>query len=293
MGDHYLPRHLLNGFAKPAIQSRRSAAIFRYEVPSAGAAQNLTVATVANETGMYGDMEPVLQSEIEQPANPIIERLRRHLGPVPAADHSVLARYVLTAIRRVPDGRARTVASLPAVAASVRQSYAEQLDQHRQFPDRVEQADAFEKKLDAAFEKVLTEPVQWLWKKTLLPEHFERTIRALSVMTWFVHAAPAGKQLLIGDVPVIWNRRVGLKEKEAMWLMPIASDRLLSVSYQRAAALRQTLPAPTVRNHNANTIVQASRFIFARDAEAWITKAIQEETQRRNAAGPAREAKGL
>lgn len=112
-------------------------------------------------------------------------------------------------------------------------------------------------------------------------------------MTWFVHAAPAGKQLLIGDVPVIWNRRVGLKEKEAMWLMPIASDRLLSVSYQRAAALRQTLPAPTVRNHNANTIVQASRFIFARDAEALITKAIQEETQRRNAAGPAREAKGL
>lgn len=36
MGDHYLPRHLLNGFAKPAIQSRRSAALFRYEVPSVG-----------------------------------------------------------------------------------------------------------------------------------------------------------------------------------------------------------------------------------------------------------------
>ena len=66
MGAHDLPRPLLNSFAKPAIQSRRSAAIFRYEVPSAGAAQNLTVATVANATGMYGDMEPVLQSEIEQ-----------------------------------------------------------------------------------------------------------------------------------------------------------------------------------------------------------------------------------
>jgi len=286
MGDHYLPRHLLNGFAKPSIQSRRSAAIFRYEVPSAGAAQNLTVAAVANEAGMYGDMEPLLQSEIEQPANPVIERLRLHLGPVPPADRSVLARYVLTAIRRVPDGRARSLASLPAVAALVRQSYAEQLDQLRQLPEGVELADAFDKKLDAVFEKVLTEPAQWLWKKTLLPEHFERTISALSVMTWFVHAAPAGKQLLIGDVPVIWDRRIGLTNKEAMWLMPIASDRLISVSYQRPAALRQVLPAPTVRNCNANTIVEASRFIFARDAEAWITKAIQEETQRRNAAGP-------
>ncbi|MDP9902945.1 DUF4238 domain-containing protein [Variovorax ginsengisoli] len=293
MGDHYLPRHLLNGFAKPATQSRRSAAIFRYEVPSAGAGKNLTVATVANETGMYGDMEPVLQSEIEQPTNPVIERLRRQVGPVPTADYSVLARYVLTAIRRVPDGRARSAASLPGVAASLRQSYAEQLDQLRQFPDRVEEAKEIEKKLDAAFKKILAEPFQWLWTKTLLPENFERTIRALSAMTWFVHAAPAGKQFLIGDVPVILDRSVGLKEKEAMWLMPISSDRLLSVSYQRAAALRSTLPAPTVRSFNANTIVQASRFIFARDAEAWITRAIQEETQRRNAADPARKAEGL
>lgn len=288
MGDHYLPRHLLNGFAKPATQSRRSAAIFRYEVPSAGGGQNLTVATVANETGMYGDMEPVLQSEIEQPANPVIERLRRHLGPVPASDYSVLARYVLTASRRVPDGRARSADSLPGVAASLRQSYAEQLDQLRQSPDRIEQANEIEKKLDAAFEKILAEPVQWLWTKTLLPENFERTIRALSAMTWFVHAAPAGKQLLIGDVPVISDRSIGLRYKEAMWLMPIASDRLLSVSYQRAAELRPTLPASTVRSYNTNTIAQASRFIFARDAEAWITKAIRDETQRRNAADLAR-----
>lgn len=290
MGDHYLPRHLLNGFAKPANQPKRSAAIFRYEVPSAGVAQNLTVATVANETGMYGDMEPVLQSEIEQPANPIIETLRRYQGPVSAADHSALARYVLTAIRRVPDGRARSIASLPGVAASVRQSYAEQLDQHRQFPDRVELADAFEKKLDAALQKVLSEPAQWLWQKTLLPEQFERTIRMLSAMTWFVHAAPPGKQLLIGDMPVIRDHRVGLTDKNAVWLMPISFDRLLSVSYQRATTLKKMLPASAIRNHNANTIAQASRFIFSRDAEAWITKAIQKETQSRHAAGPARKA---
>ncbi len=157
MGDHYLPRHLLNGFAKPAFQSKRSAAIFRYEVPSAGAALNLTVATVANETGMYGEMESVLQSEIEQPANPIIDRLRQHAGRVPAADHSALARYVLTAIRRVPDSRARSAASVPEVAASLRQSYAEQLDQLRQSPDHVDEANEIEEKLDAAFERILAE----------------------------------------------------------------------------------------------------------------------------------------
>jgi hypothetical protein len=283
MGHHYLPRYLLDGFAEPAIQSKRSAAIFRYEVPSAGAASDLTVANVANENGMYGEMETVLQSEIEQPANPVIDRLRQHLGPVPAADHSALARYVLTAIRRVPDSRARSAASVPEVATSLRQSYANQLDQLRQSPSRVAEANEIEKKLDAAFEKVLAEPIQWLWQKTLLPENFERTIRALSTMTWFVHAAPAGKQLLIGDVPVISNRSVGLKDKAAMWLMPIASNRLLSVSYQPAAALIQTLPASTIRNFNANTIVQASQYIFCRHAETWITKAIQEETQRRAA----------
>jgi hypothetical protein len=67
--------------------------------------------------------------------------------------------------------------------------------------------------------------------------------------------------------------------------MPIASDRLLSVSYHPAAAVIQTLPAPAVRSYNASTITQASRFIFARHAEPWISKAIQEQTQRRNAAG--------
>lgn len=248
MGDHYLPRHLLNGFAKPGVQSKRSAAIFRYEIPSAGAAQNLTVANVANESGMYGDMESVLQSEIEQPANPIIDVLRGHVGEVPSTDRAVLARYVLTARRRVPDGRAQSAALFPDVAQTVRQGYAEKLDEHRRSPELVELANAFEEKLDAALKKVLSESPEWLWRKTLLPDHFERTVGALSVMTWFVHAAPAGKQLLIGDVPVVSNRSVGLRSAEAMWLMPISSDRLLSVSYQRAKTLRNSLPAPVVRN---------------------------------------------
>lgn len=287
MGDHYLPRHLLNGFAKPGVQSKRSAAIFRYEIPSAGAAQNLTVANVANESGMYGDMEPVLQSEIEQPANPIIDVLRGHVGEVVSTDRAVLARYVRTARRRVPDGRAQSAALFPGVAESVRQGYTDQLDQHRRSPELVELADAFEEKLDAALERVLGESPERLWRKTLLPDHFERTVGALSVMTWFVHAAPAGKQLLIGDVPVVSNRSVGLKSKEAMWLMPIASDRLLSASYQRAKTLRSSLPSPLVRNYNANAILQASRFVFARHAEPWITEAIRKETERRDAAAPA------
>lgn len=69
-----------------------------------------------------------------------------------------------------------------------------------------------------------------------------------------------------------------------MWLMPIASDRLLSVSYQRAKALCNSLPAPVARNYNANAILLASRFVFARNAEPWITEAIRKETERRDAA---------
>lgn len=72
-----------------------------------------------------------------------------------------------------------------------------------------------------------------------------------------------------------------------MWLMPISSNRLLSVSYQRAKTLRNSLPAPVVRNYNANAILQASRFVFARHAEPWITEAMRKETERRDAAAPA------
>lgn len=281
MGDHYLPRFFLNGFSKPAKQSKRSPGIVRYEIPSDGTPKHLTIATVANETGMYGELEPILQREIEQPANGIIEKLRLRVGPISSSDVPHLARYVMAAIRRVPDGRNQTLASMPQVAASVRQNYEAELEQLRRSPGGKGSAHELEKKL-AVLAKVAADPPEWLWRKTLLPKNFPQTVGALSTMNWCVHATPQEMQLIIGDVPVIRDRRVGLNESAAMWLLPISSNRMISISNYKPDDFKPLIPAQTVTNANLNMVFQATRFVFARDPDEWISNAIVEATQRRS-----------
>lgn len=54
MGDHYLPRLLLKGFARAPARAKGHPVVVTYDLDGMQSGEELTIAAVANETGMYG-----------------------------------------------------------------------------------------------------------------------------------------------------------------------------------------------------------------------------------------------
>ncbi|VTY38369.1 Uncharacterised protein [Xylophilus ampelinus] len=177
MGDHYLPRFLLKGFARAPARAKGHPVVVTYDLDGMQSGRELTIAAVANETGMYGEYEARLQQDVEQPANIVLERLRSQGGPIDRAEVPALARYVITAIRRVPQGRERALASVPQVTAETLQELRDELDRWaRQELWNGTQVDDARRRVDAAFDTVLGQSGEWLWRSTLMPKMFEETV---------------------------------------------------------------------------------------------------------------------
>lgn len=102
MGNHFVPQAYLRGFQDPAnpdfiwVQSRRE------QDP-----RSASIEDVAQSRNFYDpEIEKLLASSVEGPANPVLAKLRA--GELPTDQERVaLAVYLATMIKRVPKNRAR------------------------------------------------------------------------------------------------------------------------------------------------------------------------------------------
>lgn len=266
MGDHYLPRYLLKGFAD------ERGLLHRFDLRGGGTQQHLKIASVAQETGMYGDaLEKKLQALIENPFNEVLDRVRKGEGLLTGDDSPILARYFLTAIRRVPDGRQRSADALPAVVQEKRAEMLALVEKlHEVDPPTPQIGRERHDRVMAIFDKALSDKPEWLWQATLLPDNFPRVLGALEKMHWTVLTSSAEDQLLIGDCPVVRNEGVGLSEWHAEWILPVSSTQAISATWKPPRLDRNRLRPAQVRAMNAKTLTQATQYVFARKNEQWI-----------------------
>ncbi|RYF61678.1 MAG: DUF4238 domain-containing protein [Comamonadaceae bacterium] len=268
MGHHYLPRHLLRGFADP------HGLLHRFDVRAGDTPQHLKIASVAQESGMYGDeLERKMQAVIEDPFNHVLDRVRQAGGSLKVEDKPILARYLLTAIRRVPDGRKRSREALPAVVQEKRAEMLVLLDElHKLDPPAPEIAKEHHDKVMGIFDRALSDHPEWLWRATVLPDNFPRIVGALEQMHWTVLASSPEDQILIGDCPVVRNEGVGLSEWHAEWMLPISSCQTICATWHPVQLGRNRLRPAQVRALNAKTLAQATRYVFALKNEPWIAR---------------------
>ena len=261
MGHHYLPQRLLRGFAHDEKY------IWMLDMRSFDQPRSLPIVRVAHEPGMYTEeLEGKLNDEIEQPFNAVLDRLECGKDLI-AQDTDVLSRYVLTMYRRVPKGRDRSREALPGVSQQVERANLAQLDEMErqgEDPDLVQRARQNVSQIHAR----LREDPTRLWHDTLQPEIFPRVFGALRQMSWTLWKAAPGRQLLIGDNPVLFDEARGIGHARGEVLFPIRSDALLVASWQVSG--QRQLTVQQTRLVNARSVAGAQRWVFFERHESWI-----------------------
>jgi hypothetical protein len=266
MGHHYLPQRLLQEFSEDGV------GLWALDMTADGSEKLLPIKGIANEPRMnLPSVEKRLNLEVEIPFNNLLESLGSRIT-LDLQERQAIARYVMTMYRRVPRGRARSAAAVPNVAEVNERAALASIDElERLAPHERDLAEKGRANIKAIFRKIQSQDPTWLWQATLLPDVFSRVITLLSQMSWAYLRAPAERQLLIGDSPVLFDESRGLAHEGAELIFPIGSGAVLVATWRIGERwTRGKLRAQQVNAINAWSVRAAERWIYFRRNERWI-----------------------
>lgn len=263
MGHHYVPQFYLRGFTEGGrlwVHDREKQRSF----PSQPKA-------VANENDLYTEeLEQHLANEVEGPANGAIEAVRAK-SPLNEQEREALARYTVALWKRVPEGRARVLAGVPEVAASLRAEYQADLTAAVEAdPTLHDRAETTRSQLNAALDKFTLEPPPEVWHQNLTKNSSPRVVQSLLSMTWRFLCSEAD-QFLTCDNPVFFFGHEGIGNSSSELTLPLSSSVALWANRRPLAGPTFLVARPAaVRELNRRVAVNAARFVYSKRQEDWI-----------------------
>jgi hypothetical protein len=112
-----------------------------------------------------------------------------------------------------------------------------------------------------------------LLRETVL-SGFDQVHAVLMQLKWVFCRAPAGDHFLTCDVPVVFDRSLGLRRSPLRF--PISSEVLLLATWMGEKDLEsRVLSADEVRVENAAIISSAIRHVYSSSPDEWIQKALE------------------
>lgn len=263
MGHHYVPQFYLRGFTQEDrlwVHDRETRRSFLSQ-PKA----------IANENDLYTEeLEQHLANELEDPAKAAIEALRSR-RELTGSDREALARYVIALWKRVPQGRARVVARVPEVAASLRKEYAEALEAAAAAdPALRDRATSRLAELHAALDKFTREPPPEVWHHNLTRDSSPIVVESLLSMCWRFLCTDRD-QLLTCDNPVFFFEHEGIGKASSELTLPLSDSVALWANRRPLQGPPFLVARPVaVRELNRRTAINATRFVYSRRNESWI-----------------------
>jgi Protein of unknown function (DUF4238) len=276
MGHHYVPRAYLKGFTDPAERER----IWAYNKIE----RNLyptSIRKAAQETRFYSeDDEIALNSEIESPANPVLEKLRKRM-PADDSERLTLANYLAVMLTRVPAHRAESRRQFPGV---LEETFQELMAFTSETPRDLDTASASTDlarllpHLKAAY---ATTPPEALVNEMERPRLISTVRDCIYNMTWRLLVCLPGSSLryVTTDNPFFFFRGYGLADRLAEFSFPVSSQACLHGSWTRTDAQDNIFQVPErfVREMNRRNISSCTRFIFYHERADWIAKLAHKE----------------
>lgn len=263
MGNHYVPKYYLKGFAQNDriwVYDRNAKREFLSQPK-----------VVAHETAMYpGEVEKYLENKVEGPAKSAIEKVR-HCEAISEDDRILLANYIINLWKRVPEARNRTKKRMPEVTSLLkdefRQSFHKILEDDPSLDDQVRTRQEEVERIIAEYEK---DPPPEIWFHVLKNESTPRVVDSLLSMEWrFLHTKDI--QFLTCDNPVFIFESVGVGNHNSELTIPFSSDVALWANRRKDIAsgyLNAT--SVTVKEINRRTAHNATRFVYSIRNESWI-----------------------
>jgi hypothetical protein len=269
MGDHYVPQAYLRGFTEPQsvemiwVYDKVQKTFFRTNVKN-----------VAQEKNFYGpEIELALNSDIENPANPVLEKLRRREA-INDNERYSLSAYIAVMLSRVPRRRAKIKEKLPAEMESIIQRYTETINHiaatsHIQ-PEIVQQR---LQELEELRDKYRADPPEPVIKAINIPRPNEKIVQLIYSMVWrFLIADRGPTRFLVTDNPAFFFESYGFSREESELSFPISSQMCLLGNWQAGKGAEGLLGTPEiyVKEMNRRNASAATRFIFYYKRADWL-----------------------
>lgn len=223
MGDHYVPKHYLLGFAVGKsvwVYDKQTRSHYRTQAKS-----------TANETGMYSpELESFLANDIEQPAQTVLEKIRQQKD-VSSEDKVALSRYIGFMWQRVPKGRLRALTHvLPQAADELKEEMLAELDRAAAaHPDLAHLAPERRALILEIIAKQKETASPELWQKAMLENRSPRVAAAIAGMSWkFV--VSERDQFLTSDNPLFFFEHEGIGRPQSELSFPISAAVCLVAS---------------------------------------------------------------
>ncbi len=273
MGDHYVPQAYLRGFTDPQSVNM----IWVYDKLQRKFFPNATnIINVAQENGFYGpEIENALSSDIENPANPVLEKLRRREAITDSERYS-LSVYIAVMLSRVPRRRAKVKEKLPAQIESTIQQVIEAIDHIAATTDI--QPEIVRKRLRELEEiraEYLAKPPEPVIQEinAKIPRPSEKLVDLIYSMVWRFFIADRGPtRFLTTDNPAFFFESYGFGREESELSFPISSQICLLGNWQAGEGAERFFEIPDfyVKEMNRRNTSAATRFVFYHRRADWI-----------------------
>jgi hypothetical protein len=264
---HFVGQHYLKAFTESIgskylwSYEKGTARVGRYSIRSVGFQRDLHTIRRADGSVDRTSVENEVSTGIEQPAIPILEKIRAGDDIAPQ-EKWTMARYMCSQIRRVP----RKVEKRRHMAPKVISDLA--LEIERVWPEHLR---------DVAL-KILNSYTSNLPDEVVL--RFDPTpqlTNALFKMTWVFLVALGDRGFITSDDPVSFDEGIGVRHMQAEVTLPISTRLALwatwNSEYRDCRRIHTT--NQMVDNINERTVLTAAKHIFYCAKEQWATDLAQ------------------
>jgi hypothetical protein len=276
MGHHFVPQRYLRNFEDPNqpdyiwVHDRRG-----------GPAKLASIAKLAQSRNFYSQStETILAQTVEQPANPVLQKLTTHKS-IDSAERFHLAYYTCVMMKRIPAHRRHSSEMLPDVLANVVNEIRSQINAlaHETGAD----PEILKKRgleLDAAERKYRMQPPPEVLEQIREPWPSREMVELLFRMTWRVLVSTGPIYFVTTDNPAFFFRAFGLGRERSELSFPLSTHYALHASWQKAGSNLMFIRAEqaVVKEINRRLVSEAERLVFHYKPATWVSKLLSKKT---------------
>jgi uncharacterized protein DUF4238 len=269
VGHHFTPQAALRPFQDPTVPGR----IWTY--PRGAPPRLAAIASVAQAPGFYdADVEADLNTYVEAPANPHLDRLRRSEFLQGDGRHRI-AVYLATVLKRVPRHRARGHALVPQAiketVAGLRADLASEFAaQSVVGPEQLQRQLA---ELDRIEVKYLGNPPPEVLEQIRSPWPNPELVEMIARMAWRIAVTAEPEFFITSDNPAVFFEGYGLRNPESELCFPLSPTHCLHGSHQPIAGGDLgfcQVEREIVREMNRRIASAATTLVLAHKRVMWV-----------------------
>jgi len=266
--NHYVPKFYLKGFTETPdsemllVYQKGEKKPFRTQIKS-----------IANEVGLYtDDLEADLANDIEQSANPILQKLREFQS-ISEDEKLEFSRYMYSMWLRVPKHFNWTFERAPEVMSKTISKIERQLLEFAEkHPDKRQLVDQRIRQLHDAPINDTEESVKEMWMKNI-PVGIDRPpVQTLAEMEWRYFYCQDDQVFVTSDNPLFLFESIGIGNENSEVTFPLDKHVVLWAKWKADTPLGfHPIPrSQYVKEINRRTISNALKYVFSPYAADWI-----------------------